>query len=177
MIFLLTLSNGLSMMNSPMENKSSLGDLSPLYTPTRGELEYLLGKKLDVFVAAAVRTEPDEDGYFNARQRLSDPRTLRLLHAAMGLATEAGEFVDALKKHIFYGKPLDHTNLVEELGDSSWYERIALSALETSFLSMLERNVYKLQARFPEKFTEHNAVNRDLEKERTILEGGQQENK
>ena len=121
-------------------------------------------------VADAVRTEPSPEAYRASLIRLKDPRTIRLLHAAMGLCTEAGEFIDQLKKHIFYGKPLDTVNLIEELGDSSWYERIALDALETGYLDMLQRNVNKLKARFPDKFTEENAQVRDLVKERVILE-------
>lgn len=117
---------------------------------------------------AALRTEPD---YSNAIERLTDRRTVRLLHAAMGLATEAGEFVDMLKKHIFYGKPIDAANAVEEMGDVSWYQRIGCDALETSFTEMLLRNVRKLKHRFPEKFTEKNANERDLAGERKILEG------
>jgi NTP pyrophosphatase (non-canonical NTP hydrolase) len=120
------------------------------------------------FVADALRTEPE---YGAAVERLQDPRTVRLLHVAMGLCTEAGEFLDVLKKHIFYGKPIDDVNLVEELGDTSWYQRIGCDALEITFTEMLLRNVRKLRARFPEKFTEANANERDLDTERRILEG------
>jgi hypothetical protein len=121
-------------------------------------------------VTSAIRTEPNREGYELAHSRLADIRTLRLLHVAMGLCTEAGEFVDQLKKHIFYGKPLDTVNLIEELGDSSWYERIGVDALEIGYLDMLERNIAKLRARFPEKFSEEHAQTRDLVKERAILE-------
>ena len=117
---------------------------------------------------------PDAQGYSASYRRLSPfkdrAKMMRLLHAAMGLCTEAGEFMDQLKKHIFYGKPLDETNLFEELGDSSWYERIALDALEQKYLDMLERNVAKLRARFPDKFKESDAITRDLDKERQALE-------
>lgn len=126
---------------------------------------------VDVFqipVLAALRTEPD---YKAAMARLQNVKAVRLLHVAMGLVTEAGEFTDQLKKHIFYGKPIDEVNLIEELGDSSWYERIGTDALEIKFLDMLQRNIDKLRARFPEKFTEERAENRNLSREREILEG------
>jgi NTP pyrophosphatase (non-canonical NTP hydrolase) len=42
-------------------------------------------------------------------------------HMQMGVITEVGEFVDAIKKHIAYGKPLDVVNLGEELADITWY--------------------------------------------------------
>ena len=132
---------------------------------------------LEWFIKMATRTEPDRDQYGMAHDRLywtpeDSWRTMRLLHAALGLCTEAGEFADQLKKHIFYGKELDRVNLIEEGGDSLWYTRIACDALEVSFQEMLTRNVLKLQKRFPDRFTEHDAQVRDLKGERQILEGG-----
>ena len=94
----------------------------------------------------------------------------RLLHAGMGIATEAGEFLDALKKSIFYGKELDRVNLKEELGDLLWYIAIAMDELGTNFETEMERNIKKLKARYPEKFTQEHAEYRDLETERKILE-------
>jgi len=108
---------------------------------------------------AALRTESGGHSHFS-----------RLLHAGMGLSTESGEFVDALKKHIFYGKELDETNLKEEIGDVLWYCAIALDVLETDFESVMQRNIDKLAARYPEKFTTEKANKRDLKKERKILE-------
>lgn len=125
------------------------------------------GEQVESIVTDAIRTEPT---YGLAIQRLQDPRTVRLLHVAMGLATEAGEFVDALKKHIFYGKPIDETNLIEELGDSTWYERIGCATLEVEYFEMIRRNVAKLKARYPEKFTEAAALVRDLPAERKVLD-------
>lgn len=103
-------------------------------------------------------------------ERVELVNTLRLLHAGMGLATEAGEFVDMLKKHIFYGKPLDVLNLVEELGDSCWYIAIACDALQVSFEDVMKKNISKLKARYPNKFTQEDALNRDLKRERETLE-------
>ena len=94
----------------------------------------------------------------------------RLLHAGMGIATEAGEFLDALKKSVFYGKELDRVNLKEELGDLLWYMAIAMDELGTDFETEMERNIEKLRARYPERFTKEKALERDLEKEREILE-------
>jgi NTP pyrophosphatase (non-canonical NTP hydrolase) len=93
-----------------------------------------------------------------------------LLHASMGLVTEAGEFQDMLKKHIYYGRELDEVNLKEEIGDVLWYCAIALEALGTDFESVMQTNIDKLKARYPEKFTEESANNRDLDTERQILE-------
>ena len=103
-------------------------------------------------------------------QRLSEDGTKRLLHAGIGLSTEAGEFLDALKKHIFYGKDLDRVNLAEELGDMFWYMAIVADELGIEFESVMEKNIAKLKARYGEKFSETRAENRDLNTERKILD-------
>lgn len=94
----------------------------------------------------------------------------RTLHAVVGLVTEAGEMMDMLKKTVFYGKDFDRTNLIEELGDMMWYAAILCSANGIDFSEVLRKNIAKLKARYPDKFTEHSAANRDLENERNVLE-------
>lgn len=94
----------------------------------------------------------------------------RLLHAALGMQTETAEFSDALKKAIFYGKPLDVVNLCEELGDLFWYMAIAVDELKTTFTKEQTRVIKKLELRYPDKFSEDKAENRNLEAERALLE-------
>ncbi len=94
-----------------------------------------------------------------------------MLHAAIGIATEGGELLDALKKAMFYGKPLDVVNLKEELGDVMWYIAIACQALGTTIDEVQAIKIAKLKARFPNKFTSQDAIERDLDNERRVLEG------
>lgn len=93
----------------------------------------------------------------------------RILHAAMGCVTESAELMDALKKSTFYGTELDVTNIKEEAGDILWYLAILFDELGTSFDQEMERVIKKLRTRFPNKFTEFDATNRQLEEERRIL--------
>lgn len=102
--------------------------------------------------------------------RMEGGEMIDLLHAGIGLATEGGEFLDALKKSIFYGKELDKVNLAEELGDVLWYVAMALRALGTDFEEQMEININKLKLRYPDKFTEEKAEVRDLTSERELLE-------
>lgn len=95
----------------------------------------------------------------------------RLIHASFGMQTETAEFTDALKKSLFYGKELDVVNLQEELGDALWYIAIAMDELGTDFETEMRRVINKLKVRYPEKFTNEAAENRDLELERAVLEG------
>ncbi|MBT7610862.1 MAG: nucleoside triphosphate pyrophosphohydrolase family protein [Bacteriovoracaceae bacterium] len=120
------------------------------------------------YIKDAIKTESKE--FSSIDQRLSDDGIKRLLHAGIGLSTESGEFLDALKKHIFYGKELDRVNLAEEIGDIFWYLAIASDELKIDFESVMNKNIKKLKARYGEKFTESKAENRDLDVERTILE-------
>jgi NTP pyrophosphatase (non-canonical NTP hydrolase) len=109
--------------------------------------------------------------YGPVQARMSDPLFARLLHAASGMVTEAGEFMDALKKHAMYGKPLDVVNLAEEVGDQLWYLALACNTLGVEIEAVMATNIEKLRVRFPEKFTEKDALTRDLGAERRILEG------
>ena len=93
-----------------------------------------------------------------------------LLHATIGISTEAGELLDAVKKHLFYGKPLDVVNLQEELGDLYWYMSVLCEWLGCTHEELMERNIDKLKVRYPEKFTSEAATNRNLEDERKVLE-------
>lgn len=93
-----------------------------------------------------------------------------VLHGALGLATEAGEVLDALKKTLFYGKPFDLVNMKEELGDILWYFARLCKAFDFSFEDIQETNIAKLKARYGEKFSEEKAITRDLTAERTVLE-------
>jgi NTP pyrophosphatase (non-canonical NTP hydrolase) len=94
----------------------------------------------------------------------------RDLHAVLGKLTELGEIADQYKRHIFYGTPLDSVNVKEELGDGYWYDSLLLNIHGATFEECFTMMVNKLKARYPEKFNELDAVERNLSKERAILE-------
>jgi len=102
---------------------------------------------------------------------LRTERVMRLMHCAIGMATETGELFEALYAHIFMDKELDPVNICEELGDASWYQAIGLDELQISLQKMLQINHDKLLVRYPEKFTAKLANERDLDAERQVLEG------
>ena len=77
----------------------------------------------------------------------------RLLTAGVGINAEGGEFLEIIKKMVFQGKPWNKDNrehLIIELGDLLWYVAQATMALGVSFDEVIERNVKKLEKRYPE---------------------------
>ena len=72
-----------------------------------------------------------------------------LLHGAMGASGEVGELVDAIKKHVFYNKPLDKENVVEELGDAIFYLQSIMNTINISKEDVIEHNMDKLNKRYP----------------------------
>lgn len=121
------------------------------------------------YVESVLVTESRD--FASIAQRMNETGNIRLMHAMIGMCTESGEIQDQLKKHIFYGKPLDKTNLVEELGDLMWYVGIMCSELGVGLDEVMEKNIAKLKKRYGDKFTEAAALKRDLDAERKILEG------
>lgn len=81
-----------------------------------------------------------------------------LIHAALGITGEAGEFADAIKRHVIYGQQLNEDNALEELGDLLWYIALACDALGWSMDTIAARNIRKLRVRYPEKYTELHAA-------------------
>lgn len=94
----------------------------------------------------------------------------RYFHAIVGTVTEAVELLEALDLN---SPELDTVNLLEEFGDLNWYEAIGIDEAGGSLDQVLDRVIAKLRARFPDKFNSEQAINRDLVKERAILEGKQ----
>ena len=101
---------------------------------------------------------------------LSVTQPHQLIHGIVGIATEVGELLENLKTAIEENEQLDWVNLAEECGDVFWYIAAISDFTGFDFESMQKTNIEKLKARFPEKFTEEKANNRNTTLERKILE-------
>jgi len=95
-----------------------------------------------------------------ARTSESSSTIQDLIHAALGIQSEGGEFADALKKHFYYNQRLDTDNLEEELGDLLWYISLAATALYIPLDRIAEGNINKLKKRYPDKFSSQAAIER-----------------
>lgn len=107
--------------------------------------------------------------YFKNVKRTESPSIStvnnRILHGAIGIGTEAGKVLDAVKKSMFYGRALNTENILEELGDLLWYMGLIAGEIGVTFEQLMDRNIAKLRARYPEQFTQADDVGRDYQKE------------
>lgn len=90
-----------------------------------------------------------------------DTRKAELMHMGIGICGEAGELLDAIKKHVIYNKPLDLVNCIEELGDIEFYMEGLRQLLGVSRDECLQHNIDKLSARYHSgKFSNQQAQDR-----------------
>lgn len=76
------------------------------------------------------------------------PEDAHRMHMAIGISGEAGELLDAIKKHVIYRKPLDVENVIEELGDLEFYMEGMRQGLGITREECLRANVAKLSKRY-----------------------------
>ena len=79
----------------------------------------------------------------------------QLLTASIGMQAESGEFSEVIKKIIYQGKPYNEDeryHLKRELGDVLWYWIQGCTALGYTPQEVMEENIKKLEARYPNGF-------------------------
>lgn len=132
-------------------------------------------KNVQTLFATGISVENNMDiNYYtdwtkNTCAELNDP-FLNNIHMLLGMATEIGELLDAYKKNLAYKKHLDIINVQEEIGDLMFYIASFCRFNNLNLNDIIENNIKKLETRYPEKFTQYRANNRNLEKEREVLE-------
>ena len=84
----------------------------------------------------------------------------RLIVSALGLAGEAGEFANLVKKMTAHGHPCDPLALADELGDVLWYLAEAATAAGLDLGEVAQGNVDKLLNRYPNGFNSQDSINR-----------------
>jgi NTP pyrophosphatase (non-canonical NTP hydrolase) len=73
---------------------------------------------------------------------------------ALGLAGEAGEFADSIKKMVFHRHgEITHDQLAKELGDVLWYVAALASKLGYTLAEIMEMNIGKLRTRYPNGYS------------------------
>jgi NTP pyrophosphatase (non-canonical NTP hydrolase) len=130
----------------------------------------------NVYQAAAARTEADPCKSASRMESVlpvdpNSPDSLHLMpvrinHAIVGLAGEVGELAQLLERWVYYGQSLSVPDVEEEVGDCLWYLALLCTAVGIPMGRAMEGNLAKLKARFPHRFTEEAAANRDSAAER-----------
>lgn len=116
-------------------------------------------KEYTDYVRSTARVDPDYiANIFLDKRPLGDPSVggdettagqsyAQELLAAIGLAGEAGEFVEHYKKWLFHKKPLDYSAIILEAGDLFWYFTLWCDATGIDLYAIIEANKAKLDAR------------------------------
>lgn len=97
---------------------------------------------------------------------------LRVVHGILGLVSEVGELIDVYMDY-WQGESeaLDVINVVEEVGDLGWYCSVLVDSAGSTLGTAFDACIDKLSERYPDRFSEQSALERNLDKERQALEG------
>ena len=108
---------------------------------------------LDQYQQHALRTATVDDS------DLCEP--LGLARDALGIAGEAGEVADLVKKFVGHGHALDGEKVKKELGDVLWYIAVIAHRVGWTLEEVAAANVEKLRTRYPDGFSSERSRNRD----------------
>ncbi len=79
---------------------------------------------------------------------------------ATGLAGEAGEVVDHIKKVVFHRHALDRDKMKKELGDTLWYLTALCTKFGFSLEDVMQANIEKLKKRYPNGYNSEDSISR-----------------
>lgn len=75
-----------------------------------------------------------------------------IFSACLGLSGKIGEFNDMVKKWVFHEKELDIDHAKKEAGDICWYLAMLCESFGWNLEEIMQMNIDKLKARYPEGF-------------------------
>lgn len=84
-----------------------------------------------------------------------------LMNGALGLAGEAGEVADIVKKATFQGHTINREHIAKELGDVCWYIAETANAIGYDLETIMQMNIDKLMKRYPDGFSAERSQNRE----------------
>lgn len=83
-----------------------------------------------------------------------------LMNGVLGLCGESGECADMVKKLFFQGHNMDVKHLQKELGDVLWYVALCADSLGLKMDDIMQANIDKLKARYPDGFDAERSMHR-----------------
>lgn len=87
-------------------------------------------------------------------------RTDQIVNGLLGLNAESGECADVWKKSAYMGHPFEKEKLLREMGDVMWYMAILADGLDVKLSDVLQMNIDKLKARYPDGFDTEKSLHR-----------------
>lgn len=78
----------------------------------------------------------------------------------LGIAGEAGEVADVIKKEVFHDHPEDTEKIKKELGDVLWYVAAVATVYKLDLEDIAVANLEKLKKRYPDGFSSERSLNR-----------------
>lgn len=102
----------------------------------------------------ASRTLIDRPGF-----EISD-NDMMIIWNAVGLAGEAGEVAELVKKGIFHQHGLDVEKMEKEIGDCMWYIAALCTKLNLDLGEVMAANIEKLKVRYPEGYRSADSLAR-----------------
>jgi len=87
--------------------------------------------------------------------------TEHLTNGGLGVAGEAGEVANKVKKIVHHRHFNEIGALWEELGDVLWYLADLCTTLGVSLDTVAQGNIAKLKRRYPDGFSAERSINRD----------------
>ncbi len=106
------------------------------------------------------RTDLSGNEYQRLAMRTANPDCRNLSNVGLGITGESGEVADMIKKHLHHGHELDKEHLKKELGDVLWYVALGCTVAGFSMTEVMQLNIDKLKARYPEGFSEERSKHR-----------------
>lgn len=136
-------------------------DYIKLHNNTRSIVEEIL-EMIRTKLAEVENMTPNDYQQAALRTAPGDlPPEKLLLNGLMGLNGEAGEAIDILKKYLFQGHELDTAHMAKELGDAAWYLAVSANAIGYDLETIMQMNVDKLKARYPDGFDAEHSLHRN----------------
>ncbi len=102
----------------------------------------------------AARTLVDKPGFV-----LTDQEHMAVWNA-LGLAGEAGEVADEIKKAVYHRHGINIPKVKKEIGDVLWYAAAVCTTLGLDLGEIMQANIDKLKERYPNGFNTDDSLKR-----------------
>ena len=114
----------------------------------------------DIYMEGPRKKRLTINGYQHKAMRTAKEQCKNLSNVGLGLAGEAGEVADMIKKHLHQGRPMDRDKFIKKLGDLAWYLALGCTVIGEPMENVLQENIDKLLKRYPDGFDPERSMHR-----------------